>query len=61
MTTFALASEYHRLTSAQRDQIDHIIADDGDWTADQIQSYINQWPVHTCEADVKQERKEGWL
>lgn len=43
MTTFALASEYPRLTAEQRQRVDHLIIDDGDWTEAQIAAYINQW------------------
>jgi 3-keto-L-gulonate-6-phosphate decarboxylase len=47
MPRFALASELHRLTPDQIILIDHIIADDGDWTCEQIAHYIAQW--HTLE------------
>lgn len=43
MTTFALASELDRLTRAQRQQVTHIIADDGEWTEAQISAHINQY------------------
>lgn len=36
----ALASEYPRLTPAQRASVTHIIADDGDWTQDQIDAHV---------------------
>lgn len=44
MTTFALASEYHRLTPAQKDQVDCILADDGEWTQEMIALAI-QFPL----------------
>lgn len=57
MTTFALASEYHRLTPAQKDRVEHIICDDGEWTRDQIQQYIA-----TCFiTDIETERRDGWV
>lgn len=60
MTTFALASEYHRLTPAQKDQVDHIICDDGEWTNDQIQFYIIG---HNRDVafDIETERRDGWV
>lgn len=59
MTTFALASEYHRLTSNQQDQVGHIIADDGTWTKDQIQFYITGCKRDIA-FDIEAERREGW-
>lgn len=44
MTTYALASEYDRLTSAQQDQVNHIIADDGEWDREMIALAI-QFPL----------------
>lgn len=44
MTTYALLSEYDRLTPAQQSQVDHIIADDGDWTQEMIALAI-QFPL----------------
>lgn len=44
MTTYALASEYDRLTPAQQAQVDHILADDGDWTKEMIALAI-QFPL----------------
>lgn len=43
MTTFALASELHRLTPAERKQVDHIIADDGEWPKEQVDAYLARW------------------
>lgn len=43
MPTFALASELHRLSPDAIDRVDHIIADDGDWTPEQIRHYIANW------------------
>lgn len=46
MTTFALLSELHRLTPDEIIRVDHIIADDGDWSEGEITHYINQWNGH---------------
>lgn len=43
MTVFALASEYSRLSPAEQDRVTHIIADDGDWTPEQISAYLQRW------------------
>lgn len=61
MTTFALASEYHRLTPAQRDQVDHIICDDGNWTLEQIAAYMADCNGGTCVFDTETERRDGWV
>lgn len=44
MTTFALLSEYHLLTPAQKSQVDHIVCDDGEWTQEMITLAI-QFPL----------------
>lgn len=44
MTTYALASEYHRLSPAQKDQVDCILADDGTWDREMIALAI-QFPL----------------
>lgn len=44
MTTYALASEYDRLTPEQQSAVDHIIADDGEWTREMIALAI-QFPL----------------
>lgn len=61
MTTFALASEYHRLTPAQKDRVDYIICDDGDWTLKQISAYMDDWNGGTCVSDIETERRDGWV
>lgn len=60
MTTFALASEYHHLSPAQKDRVEHIIADDGTWSLTQIASYMANFKCGTYEFDIETERKEGW-
>jgi len=47
MPRFALLSDLPHLSPDAIAQIDHIIADDGDWTPEQIAHYIAQW--QTCE------------
>lgn len=59
MTTFALASEYHRLTSEQRDRVTHIIADDGEWTPAQISAYINRW-AYTFPDPLPEPTPDDW-
>lgn len=44
MTTYALLSEYDRLTPEQQSQVDHIILDDGEWTQEMIALAI-QFPL----------------
>lgn len=56
MTSFALASEYPRLSASQKNLVTHIIADDGEWTEAEIQSYI----AKNFAEDIVEERKEGW-
>ena len=51
MTTFALLSELHRLKPDQIALVDHIIADDGDWSEEQISHYINRWHGHNVLPD----------
>jgi hypothetical protein len=59
MTHFALASELHRLSPADRSRPDlHIICDDGDWTEAQITAYINQWSGHSILHD--ESRPDDW-
>lgn len=60
MTTFALASEYPRLSSSQKDQVDHIIADDSTWTTTQIASYMADYKGGTPGFDLVTERRESW-
>lgn len=36
----ALASELDRLTPAQRDSVTHILADDGEWSEEQISAAV---------------------
>lgn len=45
MACYALASELDRLTPEQLAQVDHIIIDDGEWTAAQIAAHINRWSL----------------
>lgn len=54
--SYALASEYNRLTPAQRDSVTHIICDDGEWTESQIANYI----ATTFTEDIEIEKREGW-
>ena len=51
MPTFALASELHRLSPDAIARIDHIIADDGDWTPEQIQFYIRLYTASYAATD----------
>lgn len=44
MTAYCLASEYDRLTPEQQAQVDHILADDGEWTREMIALAI-QFPL----------------
>lgn len=44
MTTYCLASEYDRLTPEQKNAVDVILADDGDWTREMIALAI-QFPL----------------
>lgn len=44
MSAYALSSEYHRLTPTQKDQVDCILADDGEWTQEIIALAI-QFPL----------------
>lgn len=44
MTTYCLASEYDRLTPAQKNIVDVILADDGEWTREMIALAI-QFPL----------------
>ena len=46
---FALASNWHLLTPAQRQHCDHIIIDSGDWSPAQITAYINRWAAFNPE------------
>jgi hypothetical protein len=46
MTTYALASEYDRLTPAQQRLVDVILADDGEWTREMIALAI-QFPLES--------------
>lgn len=48
MTTYCLASEYSRLTPEQQAQVDHILADDGEWTREMIALAI-QFPLEDPE------------
>lgn len=48
MTTYCLASEYDRLTPEQQAQVDHILADDGEWTREMIALAI-QFPLEDPE------------
>jgi hypothetical protein len=50
MTTYCLASEYDRLTPEQQAQVDHIIADDGEWTREMISLAI-QFPLEDSNHD----------
>lgn len=36
MITYCLLSEYSRLTPEQQAQVDHILADDGEWDREMI-------------------------
>lgn len=60
MSSYALASTYHRLSPTQQSQITHIIPDDGEWTLSMIQNYIQMFSSQTCEADREVEKREGW-
>lgn len=44
MTTYCLASEYDRLSPAQKDMVDRILIDDGTWTREMIAIAI-QFPL----------------
>lgn len=44
LTTYCLASEYSQLTPEQQAQVDHILADDGEWDRDMIALAI-QFPL----------------
>lgn len=44
MTRYALASEYDRLSPAQKDMVDVILADDGEWIREMIALAI-QFPL----------------
>lgn len=44
MTSYCLASEYDRLTLAQKDAVEVILADDGEWTREMIALAI-QFPL----------------
>lgn len=57
MTTYCLASEYHRLTPAQQSQVDHILIDDGEWTEAQIASAMGQ---DSSTFDIEQEKINGY-
>lgn len=57
MTTYALASEYHLLTPAQKDQVEYLIIDNGIWTEEMINNYI----ATTFVSDIETERREGWM
>lgn len=66
MTAFALLSELHRLHHSQLDRDDlHIICDDGDWSEEQINHYINTWRGHNVlyperYLDGEEEREGIW-
>jgi hypothetical protein len=47
MPIFALASELDLLSPTDRARTTHIIADDGEWSEDQIHLYISLW-LGTC-------------
>lgn len=57
MPTYALASEYHRLTPSQQSQVTHILADDGEWTKAQIAEAMG---VGMDTFDIETERREGY-
>lgn len=46
MTTYCLASEYDRLSPEQKDAVDTILADDGEWSREMIALAI-QFPLET--------------
>lgn len=56
MTTFALLSEYPSLSPLQKEQVDHIIADDGTWTPAEILAYTQT----IFAEDIETERREGY-
>jgi hypothetical protein len=55
MTVYALASEYDRLTPAQRLRVDHILIDDGDWTEAMIAKAMGQQSLADQQFDDNQE------
>jgi len=50
---FALASELHRLKPDDIRRVDHIIADDGTWSPEDITAYIARWRSHCILAEVE--------
>lgn len=55
--TYALASEYDRLSPDQKDRVTHIIIDDGEWTQEQIDDYIHlqprRWKAKPTDRDLE--------
>lgn len=45
---YALASEYHKFTEAQKSLVTHIIPDDGEWSSQMIEDYMLM-PIDTPE------------
>jgi hypothetical protein len=54
---YALLSEWDRLTPAQRANVTHLIPDDGEWSRDQIQTWLNE--NYYQPIDTKEQEEQG--
>lgn len=55
MTTYCLASEYDRLTPKQKDAVDRILIDDGEWDREMIALAI-QFPLEDPKHEERWDR-----